>query len=725
MPHFYHPFCELTLQLSTRIRAGIRGVADQWGMESDLVPIRRLVLPLAALAIFASGLLPTAATAAPPGVNPTALTFMQETVGKTSSPQTVMVSNFEPAIVQITGVSITGTDTGAFQVSGENCAAAVLLQSETCVVEVIFAPQAGGSREATLKVEIEGEAPIAVPLSGTGQTKKLTLPGTTGFAATSVGGTSTVQIPLKNPREAGINVSEVKIEGADSGDFGIEGSGCAGFISPGMGCDLTVRFSPAATGPREALLRVSSDATPSDYVTELTGEGTAAEVTFEPTSYDFGLAEVRSGSPRTNFTLRNTGTAPVQLSNLEISGPGANEFWIPGSGCWGTTLAPGSTCWIEVQFNANEEGSFAAAVSITAGTATFQAPLTARAERPQVVASPAPLAFGSTSVGSRQVKEVTLTNTGHLPVGFYIALISGGDVASFHLLEETCTSNVFAGSPRFFEPGESCRAKIVFEPTAAGAKAATVSIFGGGEGALQVPIEGTAVASQPSLAPSSRDFGAVAVGAAGPVQTFELRNESSEAQAIDSATLTGADVSEFQVRSDGCSETVLDPGASCAVAIRFAPESSGAKAATLRLRGPGGTTAAGLSGTGTAVSAAAAASSRGRVQLSLRSHSHPAAGKMTIGRARCKSTEPCTLRVGGLVSGRIATAAGLRPGIRGVAPYRLTLAPGTSAAITTALPSPLRGYADGTRLSVAVQWQTGAERGGGRHSILIRGARGG
>jgi hypothetical protein len=687
-------------------------------MENDLVPIRRLVLALAALAILACGLLPTAATAAPPGVSPTALTFMQETVGKTSSSQTVTVTNFEPGIVQITSVSITGADPGDFSISAENCAAAVLLQSEACLVEVTFAPQAGGSREAALL--IEGEAPIAVPLSGTGQTKKLTVPGTTSFSTITVGGSTTEKVLLKNTSEAGVSVNEVKIEGADAGDFGIEGNNCVGYIGVGMSCEFSVRFSPSATGPREALLRVVSDATPSEYVTQLAGEAAAAEVAFEPTSYDFGLAEVHSGSPRANLALRNTGTAPVQLSNLEIIGPGANEFWIPGSGCWGTSLAPGSTCWIEVQFNANEEGSFAAAVSIKAGTTAFQAPLTARAERPQVVASPAPLAFGPTPVGSRQVRELTLSNTGHLPVAFFIALVSGGDIGSYHLLEETCTSNVFAGIPRVFEPGESCRAKIAFEPTGAGVKAATVSFFGGGEGALQVPIEGTAVASQASLSPSSRDFGTVAVAAAGPVQTFQLRNESAEAQTIDSATITGADAGEFQVRSDGCSEAELEPGASCTVAVRFAPGSSGPQFATLRLRGPGGTTAAGLSGAGTA--AATTPASRGRVQLSLRSHSRPTAGKMTIGRASCKSTEPCTLRVGGLVSGRIATRAGLRPGIRGVAPYRLTLAPGTSAALTTALPVELRGTTDGTRISVAVQWQTGAERGGGRHSILVGGA---
>ena len=136
--------------------------------------------------------------------------------------------------------------------------------------------------------------------------------------------------------------------------------------------------------------------TPAEYFTELSGEGAAPELTFEPGGHDFGLVEAHSNSPRTNFTLRNSGTASAQLAlgNLEISGPDANEFFIPNSNCWGRTLAPGATCQVEVQFNANEEGSFAAAVSIRAGNVGFTAPLAGRAERPKVEASPTPLVFG-------------------------------------------------------------------------------------------------------------------------------------------------------------------------------------------------------------------------------------------------------------------------------------------------------------------------------------------
>lgn len=143
------------------------------------------------------------------------------------------------------------------------------------------------------------------------------------------------------------------------------------------------------------------------------------------------------------------------------------------------------------------------------------------------------------------------------------------------MLEESCTSNLFAGSPRMVEPGASCVAKVEFESTGVGAKAATLSFFGAGEGALQVPVEGTGVAPRLSLSPTARDFGSVAVGNAGPTQTFQLRNESIGAQTIDSATLACVDLGDFGLRADECSETVLAAGASCAVAVRLTPARAG------------------------------------------------------------------------------------------------------------------------------------------------------
>lgn len=604
-------------------------------MKRNLVPFRRLVLFVAALAV-AGCLGPGMAAAAPAEPSPTSLSFGQETVGKVSTAKIAEIANPEPGAVQVVGVALVGADPGDFAVVGGSCAGTTLLQGEGCAVEVAFAPQAGGARSAALEVAVEGEAALEVPLSGTGQTMRLTVPASTAFPTLTVGGASTEKVALKNSSEAGVNVSEVRIEGTDPGDFGIEGGNCVGYIGPGMGCELNVRFAPGASGPREALLRVVTDGTPAEVTTELSGEGAAPELTFEPGEHDFGLSEAHSGGTRTNFTVRNTGAAAVQLSNLEITGPDAREFWIPGSGCWGTALAPGATCGIEVQFNANEEGSFEAGLAITAGNATFQAPLTARAERPRVEASPAPFAIGPTPVGTVRTREVTLTNTGNLPVAFYIALVSGGDVGSFHIVRENCTSNVFAGNPRVFGPGESCVAKVAFAPTEVGAKAATLSFFGGGEGALQVPVEGTATAPRPTSAPDTGEGGAPVAGTSPGIAT---------------------------------------------------------------------------------TTSASGGSRHGRVALSLRSRPRLTRAEATIGRARCESSKACVVRVSGLVTGRLATAA--RPAVRGVPVALLRLAPGESAPIGAALPPEFRGAGAGSTLRVVLQWQTGPERGAAARAFRL------
>jgi hypothetical protein len=681
-------------------------------MQSDLAPFRRLGLAFAALALAACGLMPAPASATPLLPSPTSVDFLQAAVGTASGPQTVVVSNPTAGSGQVASVEIAGPDASEFEIGGESCAGATLGQGESCLVEVSFAPQSSGAKSAMLEIALEGEPTILVPLTGTGLVKHLTVPAAASFPVETLGVKTTEQVPLKNEGEVGLTIGEVKIEGADSGDFGIEGGNCSGQLEPTQGCTLTVSFTPTAAGSREAVLKVLSDAVPGESLVELSGEGATPELSFEPSSYDFGLLEVHAGGRQESFTLRNTGATAVQLGNLEIAGPDADEFWIPNSNCWGTTLAAGATCSVQVQFNANEEGGFAAAVRVSVGSFSFEAPLSARAKRPQVTPSSEPLEFGQTTVGGSQTRELTLTNVGNLPVGFFIAIVSGGDVSSFHMVEESCTSNLFAGHPHLVEPGESCVAKIRFEPTSPGAKAATVSFFGSGEGALQVEVEGSGAAPQVSLSPGSRDFGAVAVGTPGPVQVFELRNESADPYAVGAVSLAGVDLGEFAIRSDGCSETVLAPGDGCAVAVRFDPESARTSSATLRLRGNAGTTVARLSGDGTAspgtVTENVAAVVRGRVALRFNSHLHPGVGgRVTIGRARCESRLSCVVTLGG------------RSGARALPAARIRLQPGASAPLVVVLPARPRSGSPAPGLAVALRWQTGPDRGSTNRSFEI------
>jgi hypothetical protein len=99
---------------------------------------------------------------------------------------------------------------------------------------------------------------------------------------------------------------------------------------------------------------------------------------------------------------------------------------------------------------------------------------------------------------------------------------------------------------------------------------------------------------QPSLAPTSQDFGSQAVTFASPPQTFTWTNNSSFASQVTAAISTG----DFSVTSNNCG--AVAGGASCQITVVFKPTVLGAESGTLSvLSGGGNTLTASLTGTGT------------------------------------------------------------------------------------------------------------------------------
>ncbi len=662
-------------------------------MENDLAPFRRLVLALLAAAVCC-GAFAASASATPIGfAGSSTLSFPPQIVGGSSS-GSISIENIGPGPATINSAVLGGTDSADFQITGTTCPQ-LLPEAQTCGFTIRFQPLAGGPRSATLTVSAAGQPPLVASLEGQAFTKALTVPGPQSFPPTSVGGASTVAVPLTNNSEANVTVNNLKVEGGDSGDFAVESSSC-NTVEPNKSCTVMLRFNPTAAGTRNSFLEIETDGIPGPFLIPLSGEGAAVALAFEPASIDFGLHEVHSGDSEQVLILRNAGAATVPVNSFETVGPDRNEFWVSTPDCGGANLAPSQTCTLQVHFNANNEGSFSAAVRVNANGVSFDAPLSARAERPRVDASPAPFAFGQTTVGSPQTRQLTLTNTGNLPAGYFIAIVSGGDVSSFAISGENCTGHII-------DPGQSCTVQVRFAPTAPGAKQATLGFFGNSEGPMLVPVTGTAVAPQVSLSPSARDFGAVAVGAPATLQVFQLRNESTAAYEVQSVGLGGADLGDFAIAADACSEAVLQPGESCVIGVRFAPTAAGAKQATLRVRGSAGTTTARLSGEGTAAPKAgeSAPAANGRVVLQRNRGARARGAQVTLGLARCESAQACTVVI-----------RGPKP----IATVRLSIPAGASRPLRIALPAGRRDPA-AAPLRIALSWRTGDRQGSATWSL--------
>jgi hypothetical protein len=221
------------------------------------------------------------------------------------------------------------------------------------------------------------------------------------------------------------------------------------------------------------------------------------QIAFEPGSYDFGLHEANRETSQTNIQLRNVGSVPAPLYSILVVGSGSGAFWTGNSDCFSHALEPNETCSIQVSFNPNNVAPFSAQLRAESERGTsFTAALSGEGGRPELTAATNPTNFGSVAVGSGGVtKTIDVTNQGNMPGGAFIAVISGGAVGSFQLLDENCT-----GIP--LSPDATCNLLVNFDPISTGAKTARLFLAGDGEGGAQISLTGV------GLEPTSQSGGA-------------------------------------------------------------------------------------------------------------------------------------------------------------------------------------------------------------------------
>jgi hypothetical protein len=100
-------------------------------------------------------------------LTPTGLNFGNQPVGTTSLTKTITLSNKGHVTVNITNISITGTDPGDFSKTS-TCGSSVA-SGASCFIRVKFKPIAKGTRSAAVSVSDDGGgSPQKVNVIGTG-----------------------------------------------------------------------------------------------------------------------------------------------------------------------------------------------------------------------------------------------------------------------------------------------------------------------------------------------------------------------------------------------------------------------------------------------------------------------------------------------------------------------------------------------------------------------------
>jgi hypothetical protein len=217
------------------------------------------------------------------------------------------------------------------------------------------------------------------------------------------------------------------------------------------------------------------------------------QLALEPGSYDFGLLEANRSSSEATFQLRNTGSVPAPVYSLEVTGSGSWAFSTGNTNCFLHSLEPGETCSVQVAFHPQDTTSFSAQLrAVSEGGISTTADLSGEGGRALLAAAADPTNFGSVPVGSAGVtRTIDITNQGNLPGGAFIAVIAGGAVGSFHLLDENCTGVLLS-------PGATCNLQVNFSPVGTGAKTARLLLVGDGDGPTQITLSGVGLPGQES-----------------------------------------------------------------------------------------------------------------------------------------------------------------------------------------------------------------------------------
>ena len=221
------------------------------------------------LDVALSGTGVTPATVAP---THSSLSFGSVQVGNNQS-LSETVTNTGGSSATISQDTVTGT---GFSVSGLN-PPVTLTSGQSLTFSVIFTPQSAGSASGNLAITSNASNPtLNIPLSGTGTaTGQLAVSPTSLAFGSVVVGTSANLAATLAATGASVTVSSLNLS---SSEFTLSGISAPATITPGNNVQVTVTFTPQATGAASGTASFVSNASNTPTVLSLGGSGTPAPV---------------------------------------------------------------------------------------------------------------------------------------------------------------------------------------------------------------------------------------------------------------------------------------------------------------------------------------------------------------------------------------------------------------------------------------------------------------
>jgi len=475
-------------------------------------------------------------------------------------------------------------------------------------------------------------------------------------------GTATHTFTIENTGNADLTLTlPFTFTGTHAADFSVSTDPALTTIPPSGSTTFEVQFDPSDTGLREAEISISNndgDENPYDFA--IRGTGTAPEmdvqgngvsiadedITPDPNDHtDFGSADLSGGTVTRTFTIENTGSGNLNLTNtprVSISGTHAADFSLISDAA-AHLASGGGTTTFSIEFDPTALGARTATVGIAnddsdenpynfsiQGTGATLPEMDVQGNDITIVdGDSSPSTGDHTDFGDVDATSGTVTRTFTVknPGSANLTLggapnrveITGAHAADF-TLDNDAAATVSAGGETTFT--------ITFDPGATGLRTAEISIANddSDENPYNFSIQGTGTAAAPEMdvignpsipdgdtSPSTADltdFGNVNVEGEIMVHTFTIRNTGSQPLNLTDdprISIGGAHAADFTLTTDAATP-VAAGGGETAFTISFDPSAAGLRQATISIANDDGDENPydfSIQGTGTVTPAAA------------------------------------------------------------------------------------------------------------------------
>ena len=418
------------------------------------------------------------------GLSPSSVSFGDVTIGQ-SGTKTVTLTSTGSGIVTISAISVAGN---GFTASGPHLPIS-LSSGQSTTISVLFKPTASAVDSGTVTIASNAVEPsMTVALSGTGTTAATSVlsvsPSSVAFGTVSVGSEVTRTVQLASTGTASVTISGMTFSGSG---ISITGLAVPLTLAAGKEASLTITYKPRSAGTLAGSVSIASNASDPSELIGLNGTATTAPtstLTATPSSITFGNVVIGTQTTQT-IRLANSGTANVTVSGLapSVAAVSVSGLTVP------ITLAPGTSANFTAAFKPTAASSVSGNITVTSNATDSSMPIaltgTGEAAVPQLTANPTSLSFGNTTVGSSNVKQVTVTNTGNVSTTISSAAVAG-----------TGFSLSGSGSSVALNPGQSETYTVNFDPKSAANDTGTFSIASNAPNSpMKIGLSGTGVTS--------------------------------------------------------------------------------------------------------------------------------------------------------------------------------------------------------------------------------------